>query len=62
MLKSLEGEYLREGEGCMVTAVRGMAVVVLMGSGAAESDCSLDEFSEVGKDSAQCPQHPDCGL
>lgn len=54
---------LRKREGSLVMAVGVTAMVTLMGSNAADSsDCGLDEFSEVEKNSAQDPQHLDCGL
>lgn len=44
-------------------AVRVAATVALTGGDADDSgDCGLDEFPEVEKNSAQYPQHLDCGL
>lgn len=54
---------LRKREGSLVMAVGVTATVSLMGSNTADSsDYGLDKFSEVEKNSAQYPQHLDCGL
>lgn len=54
---------LRKEEGSLVMAVWATAMVALTGGDAADSgDCGLDEFPEVEKNSAQYPQHLDCGL
>lgn len=54
---------LRKEEGSLVMAVRVAATVALTGGDADDSgDCGLDEFPEVEKNSAQYPQHLDCGL